>query len=182
MSNDKSLHTQPVSITSPLPLPISSNNTHPRFRSAYSPRHRLQLIFAGPGRTKQSFKDECDINVIMKRYQATGILEHTREAAGQFLDVSGIEFQSAMNVVAEAQSLFADLPAQIRSRFENDPARLLDWVHDPKNVQEAASLGFLDLGKLPEGSPYLPAAKSAPAPSGAAGEGGKGDASPKEGA
>jgi len=42
----------------------------PRFVTAYGPKARLRHVTPpGVGRTKQSFKDECDINNIMKRFQ-----------------------------------------------------------------------------------------------------------------
>ncbi len=45
-------------------------------RSIYSTRARVQLEFAKTGRTKQSMRDECDINLIMKKYQKTGAIAH----------------------------------------------------------------------------------------------------------
>lgn len=114
------------------------------FRTYQSPQRRTQIQFAGPGLTKQSFKDECDVNVIMKRYQATGILPQTlNQTMPQYADVSGVDFQEAMQTVASAQSMFQSLPSQIRSRFDNDPAKLLDFVQNPSNRAEAAAMGFL---------------------------------------
>lgn len=135
--------------TKPQPQPITSE--HPLFRSAYGPRLRVALTFTGPGRTKQSHKDECDINQIMARYLATGMLDQSRALAAQYDDVTGIDYQEAMNIVADAKALFAAFPAAVRSRFDNDPAKLLDFVHNPDNVEESAKMGFLDASKLPEG-------------------------------
>ena len=41
--------------------------------------------------TKQSFKDECDINKIMAKFQKTGALNHYAKHAPQYGDASGIE-------------------------------------------------------------------------------------------
>jgi len=166
-------------------MPNSEQSQPPLFngtnhRTAYSGPWSVKTFTPGEDMTKQSFKDECDINVIMKRYAATGILEHVREAAPRYLDATTYDYQAAMNLVAEANSLFAGMPSELRERFGNDPAKLLDFVHDPKNAQESVSLGFLDPALLPEG--VLPAElpRASPAPSGAT-EGGEGGTPPSAG-
>lgn len=129
---------------------MSTNQTRPiitqetPFQSIYSPKTRTPIYIEGQGRTHQSFKDECDINIIMSRYQKTGVLpENLNQREAQFLDVSAVEFQSAMQLVAGAQSLFEQMPSAIRERFQNDPAQLLAFTDDEKNLQEAAQMGLL---------------------------------------
>lgn len=113
-------------------------------RHAYSPRVRVAVEFNGPGRTKQSFKDECDINRIMSRYASTGVLDFIEKREARFADVSETDFLSAMQTVAEAQSAFNLLPSDLRLRFENEPSRLLAFLDDPKNLQEAIDLGLVN--------------------------------------
>lgn len=131
------------------------------FKHRYGNNPRVQIYFSGNGRTKQSFKDECDINNLMAKYLKTGRMEHVNQALPRFECVSEYDFQEAQNLIAQAASMFEDIPSKIRNRFENNPGKLLDWVHDPRNAQEAASLGFLDLSRTPEGW-GAPAAPSAP--------------------
>lgn len=123
----------------------NSNQSNPNnFVSAYSKKQRLQIFFPAQGRTKQSFKNECDINTIMARYQHTGILpDMLQTKQGQYLDVTGIDYQEAMQVVAGANSLFEELPSSIRSRFENDPAQFLEFTSNENNRQEMAEMGLL---------------------------------------
>jgi len=114
------------------------------FRTAYSPHQSHSISFAAQGRTKQSFKDECDINVIMARYQATGQLpDNLNPSSPQYIDATGFDFDLAMNLVAEASSSFEELPSAIRARFNNDPCAFLDFVHDPANHSEMADMGLL---------------------------------------
>jgi phage internal scaffolding protein len=113
------------------------------FKSAYSPRERLLTVNEAPSLTKQNHRLECDINHIVAKYVKTGVLEHQKEKQGQYVDVSsGADYQTSMNIVATAQSLFADLPSQIRTQFENDPAQFLDFVQNPENEQEMVELGL----------------------------------------
>ncbi|WNK13505.1 MAG: internal scaffolding protein [Microvirus sp.] len=153
---------KPDNLTFPL-----TNQNNLIFRTPYDhPRHRVSISFTGQGRTKQEFKDECDINVLMAKYLKNGLMDHVNQKLPMFEDVTGLDFQGAQNLIAEAQSMFEGIPSKIRNRFDNDPGKLLDWVHNPANAKEAASLGFLDLEKCPPGW-YTPESTSPPA--GAAG-------------
>lgn len=112
-------------------------------RGAYDPRSRVQLHFCGTGRTKQAMKDECDINVIMAKYKQTGLIEFTQKHQPQYADVSGLDFQSSLEIVAKARDMFADLPASTRKEFNNDPGEMLDFVQDPDNRAQALEMGLI---------------------------------------
>lgn len=124
-----------------------------RFISAYSPKTRSQIQFTTPGRTKQSFKDECDINVIMRRYQVTGELVHLNQRSPLFGDFPDMDFQSAMAIVIQARENFATLPSEVRDRFANDPGRLLSFLQDPANREEAIKLGLVRIAEQPAPTP-----------------------------
>lgn len=119
----------------------------PTIRSAYSPRVRLAIFTPESeqpyGRTKQSFKAECDINNILSKFQRTGLLEFVNERTPQYGDVSSIDFQESMEQVRQANEMFADLPSSVRKRFHNDPTELLSFLDDPANRQEGVVLGLL---------------------------------------
>ena len=137
------------------------------FRSAYSPRVRVQWKPQGESKTKQSFKDECDINRIMARYQATGLLDFTQKREARYADVSGLDYQEAANLVAGAQSMFNDLPSTLRERFSNDPAQLLAFLDDQANLQEAIALGLVNPRSSPGEPAAAPVAPQQEAPKGA---------------
>lgn len=102
-----------------------------------------------PTLAQQSFKDDADINVILERFNITGELpSSSREPQyGDFLD-SPVDYKQALDVVMSAQSSFNELPARLRSRFDNDPAKYVDFVMDDKNRDEAIELGLLDATKV----------------------------------
>lgn len=141
----------------------------PIFRTAYGERQPVRLAFdPSTSRTKQSFKDECDVNNIMARFQRTGIVEFAQRFQARYGDVRGVDFASAMNVIAEAREMFAAMPAKLRDRFGNDPARFLEFVQDPENRDEARKLGLLKPEvKAPEPSPAAGAPAPAPSPAAA---------------
>lgn len=98
-----------------------------------------------PTRTKQSFKEECDINTLVERFAITGEIP-AADRVPLPIDVgTGMDFKDAMNQVVAARESFDQLPAKVRARFDNDPARFLDFVHedDPDNKLQLKKWGLL---------------------------------------
>lgn len=114
------------------------------FQAVRQPTVDVSLKFPRDSRwTKQSFKEECDINTIMARYQSTGEMPVLNQVAPQYLDATGFDFQAMQDKVVEARSLFASLPSLLRNRFANDPAQFLAYVADSSNHEEMRKLGLL---------------------------------------
>lgn len=146
---------------SPQSSPSQYNYPH-NFRTAYGPKLKISTTFTGLGRTKQSHKNECDITQIMARYLRTGVIDFTAKNEARYADCTGWDFQSAMERVASAKTMFEEMPAQLRDRFENSPGKFLDFINDPKNLEEARELG-LAKRKPPEATPVAtPPSKAAP--------------------
>lgn len=103
-------------------------------------------IECGASMTFQHFKDECDINNIVARYP-NGITPYDDRASkmqyGDFTDADIFDFQSAQNKIVEAQEKFGALPSDVRARFDNDPGKLLAFLADSNNLDEAAKLGLV---------------------------------------
>lgn len=96
----------------------------------------------GESLTKQSEADACDINKIMARYVNTGVIEHIKENAAQYLDLPHqLEYQDAVNLVLSSQSAFAAMPAEIRARFANSPAMFLQFVDANPDYLEKLGIG-----------------------------------------
>lgn len=114
-----------------------------RFRTAYGPKGKVFFVQNLPSRTKQSFKDECDINTIMRRYEQTGVLSHVSKRVPQYIDATGLEYQAAMQLVIDAGDMFNSLPSKVRERFHNDPAEMLAFIENDSHFDEAKALGLL---------------------------------------
>lgn len=84
------------------------------------------------GRTKQSFKDETDVNLIIEKHTRMGTLSHLEQFGGQYGDLSDFDFQEAHNQIAKANSMFEQLPAAVRRQFKNDPEKFFDYVNNPE--------------------------------------------------
>lgn len=123
-------------------------------------KKRVSITFTEPSMAQQHMKDECDINNIMKKYLKTGVIEFVNKRSPQFGDFPSYDLKEAMQIVNEANEMFADMPAHLRERFKNSPENFLEFIQDRKNRQEAVELGLIDpdhnqpakpAGKAPEG-------------------------------
>lgn len=130
-----------------------------------------------PSKTVQSEKDACDINIIVSRAETSGFAAWTDMRSPEWgLDVSEVsDYHSALNFVQAAGEQFMQLPAKIRSRFDNDPGKFLAFVEDPENFDEGCALGIWKKPDEETSTPAEPLAKPRP---GAAQppKGGEGDA------
>lgn len=111
---------------------------------------RVQTINEEPSMAQQQFADECDINNIMAKYQKTGEFTHATNKQGVYADFTNItDYRAMVDTVMYAREAFALLPAQVRARFRNDPAQLLEFIQNDKNYDEAVKLGLLTPKDLP---------------------------------
>lgn len=95
-----------------------------------------------PSLTQQQFKEEADINTIVDRFLKSGVLP-TAVNMPQYVDYEGVfDFQSAMNVVRQADENFMRLDAKVRARFNNSPQAFLEFFANPENAEEAVRLGL----------------------------------------
>ncbi len=92
------------------------------------------------GRTKQSFADETDINIILKRAQRTGTISHLAKHEGRYADFSNFDFQENLLMLSRGREIFDELPVELRSEFEQSPAQFFKYVNDPANVDRLAEL------------------------------------------
>ena len=70
---------------------------------------------------QQQFLEDSDINTIVRRFKLTGQLPDNVRAP-QYADFEGVfDYQTAMNAIRQAQESFNAMPADVRSRFANEP-------------------------------------------------------------
>lgn len=109
-------------------------------------REATDIDFTGdPGKTLQAPAEEADINVIIKRF---GVKDGSRLPKWQDQNSIYGDFSNfPTDPVEIAERLrqgdlaFKALPAELRNRFQSGP-RLYNWLADPKNTEEAVTLGL----------------------------------------
>lgn len=92
--------------------------------------------------TQQQFKETTDVNNIVKQYAKTGELPISGKT-GVYADMSEIpDYQEALHTVIQAQTAFDGLSSEIKDRFQYDPSRLIKFLQDSRNDDEAVKLGL----------------------------------------
>lgn len=94
-------------------------------------------------RTQQQFKDEVNINTIVDRFNVTGENPEAMMFPSEQDFTEIFDFQSAMNTIVQARETFMTLPAKARARFDNNPQKFMEFIHDEENFDEAAKMGLI---------------------------------------
>lgn len=112
-------------------------------------------------RTRQSAKDECDVNVIVKRFGKTGVLPSV--AGAFYADVADVgEYREVVARVEAAGELFGKLPAKTRLAFRNSPMVFLEALADPDQRSLLEELGVFEKAPVvPPGSQEGPTGSEA---------------------
>ncbi len=109
-------------------------------------------LACGEGLTQQHFKEECDINNILRNY-----VPSNNVPPPVFADFSVTELSSAYDIVRSASVQFDALDANIRARFNHSPLELMNFLANDKNREEAYQLGLLVRPpQPPQSSPQPP--------------------------
>jgi len=114
-------------------------------------RRKVVTVNEEPSRTQQQFKEMSDINRIMKKYHKGEMVNYLNRNPGKYGDFSSMpSYSDALQTVMDAQDSFMTLPSLVRKRFDNDPAKVIQFVSDKKNYEEAVNLGLIPKKDVPE--------------------------------
>ncbi len=106
--------------------------------SAYFGKHGKAEVrkYKLHGRTKQSQKDECDINKLLERSARQGGLSHLDKYQAKYEDYSNYDFEEHTNKIAEMASCFEQLPGETKREFHQSPDEYFAFVTNPENVDQ----------------------------------------------
>ena len=113
----------------------------PVVKNMFSPREAV-ISPKGKQKAQQQFKADADINTIMKKFQKGEAIDHYAKHKLVYGEATPTDYHTSMNIVRNAETMFMELPSNVRNRFENDPAAFLEFVQNPENVSEAQALGL----------------------------------------
>lgn len=110
-------------------------------------RPRVQKDCGPPeaSRTHQSFKDDCDVNVVMKRFANNGVIPSTNKREPTYGDyTNSVDYLENRTALLKADKDFSGLPSAVRTACDNDPAKFLDLVTNEENRAELVELGLVE--------------------------------------
>lgn len=107
--------------------------------NVYRDRPRVYVKFdlkKNPPRTKQDFREECDVNQILRRFMKTGEMP-VPNATPRYVDAASLpDLQTSLHIMQEAEAHFLKLPAQVRKHFDNNPQAFVDFATKPENLEQ----------------------------------------------
>lgn len=107
-----------------------------------------------PTMTRQEHAEECDINVLMQRYDKAGAMPMMfpgNSATPQYFDATQLpqDLQGVMQFMMEAENAFMQLPASVRKTFENDPVKFVEFASDNANIDKMREWGLAPKPEAP---------------------------------
>ena len=105
----------------------------------FNPPEDEGITFTEPSMVQQQFAYESDLNnlvdhnmhfkdpAFVTKMILSGKMSDKQPLYGDFTQVA--DYQTALNTVNNAREQFAQLPAKLRDRFDNDPAKMLAFVN-----------------------------------------------------
>ena len=123
------------------------------FKTGYGERERVKTEPKGESLTQQHFAHEADVRNIIKQYDKTGLIANVQKGVAQYGDYSEVnEYREALDLVNEANGMFAELPAELRQMFQNNAGTFLEFATNPENEKQMIELGLKE-APVQEGNP-----------------------------
>lgn len=106
---------------------------------------------------QQQFKDEVDINTVVRRYGITAGMPFGPDG-GMYGDFSGIvDYESAMALIKDTDARFMRIPAELREKFNNNPGMLVRFAQNSSAEEFEAFFRPMEPGPvIPVVAPVVP--------------------------
>jgi len=114
---------------------------------------KIVTVNEEPSLTQQQFKDQTDVNNIMKKYKDTNSIPYSPHRYGRGISADNTmlpTYQESLDLIIKADESFASLSAATRKRFHNNPTEMINFLQDPNNKDEATKLGLLKTPETPQ--------------------------------
>ncbi|QCQ84646.1 internal scaffolding protein [Blackfly microvirus SF02] len=134
-------------------------------RDFYVEHAPVNLECPDDGMTRQEFRDECDINVLMATYERNGMPPPPSAGTAQFLDVSDVpDLPRAIALMEAAEAAFMTLPAKVRREFDNSAVSFVEYAGDPSNLSQMREWGLAPPAPVADAvsEPVVPSSPQAP--------------------
>lgn len=93
------------------------------------------------GLTKQSFKDQTDINKILARAAKGDTISHLAKHGAVYGDFTEInDLYEAHDKLQRGVEIFEALPGEVKREFHQSPRNFFNFVNDPKNADRLSEV------------------------------------------
>lgn len=113
-------------------------------------RVRVAIYNDEPSMTVQDKAQETDVNFIMSKNRYSQ-LPNPPDFYADLTEIT--DLTEAHEKIQYADKVFSSLPARLRSKFENDPQKFIQYLNDPSNDEEAIKFGLKEESKFSNFTP-----------------------------
>lgn len=121
-----------------------------KFYTRFTPPHSRGVRCNKPSLVQRQFMRDSDINYLVGRFTRTGTFYSAEQLAkvratpqfGDFVAMQTANVVEAHTTMVRAREAFEQLPFSVRERFGHSPEKLLAFMQDEKNEDEAVRLGL----------------------------------------
>ncbi len=107
------------------------------FKTGYGERERVKTEPKGESLTQQHFAHEADVRNIIKQYDKTGLIANVQKGVARYGDYSEVnEYREALDLVNDANGMFAELPAELREMFQNNAGTFLELLQTQRTIRK----------------------------------------------
>lgn len=97
---------------------------------------------------QQQYKDSCDVNKIMEKYEKTGQITHLAKTQGRYANLGEPQdLMEAIIIKERADKAFETLPAKIKAMANHDPVQFIKMLQDPQYDDVLQEYGVKDKPK-----------------------------------
>lgn len=122
----------------------------PKFHTRFTPPPSRGVHCCKPSLVQRQFMRDSDINYLVGRFTRTGSFYSAEQLArvratpqfGDFVAMQTANVVEAHTTMVRAREAFEQLPFAVRERFGHSPEKLLAFVQDKNNTEEAIRLGL----------------------------------------
>lgn len=111
---------------------------------------RVTLDCGDEQRTKQSFRDQCDINALVERHRQTGLIDHTNHRQPLYGDFTqSTDLKTHLDEVNLAKSEFDSLSSSVRALCNHSPVKLLELLATEEGCDSLKEAGLFVTDEIP---------------------------------
>lgn len=110
----------------------------PKFTTRYNYKPEKGLINTMESKTFQECKDDCDINILYRKYLAKGFEPpNIKSLEKRYADISEAKsFEDLLNIQEDVKNLFNTLPAEIREECDYNVDTFIEVISTPTDIKE----------------------------------------------
>lgn len=120
------------------------------FYTRYTPPPSPSVEFKQASMTDRSFREECDINTIVRRAVTQGLPQPEKEAVYADLANMPKDLQESYEYMQRAEEQFMSLPSELRRDFGNDPIALISAIHSGTHRELFIQHGLITQKSTPD--------------------------------